>query len=190
MFLILLTIVSLVTVLLFGKITSSKRDGNLPKVIAGACLVFSWITIVMWFTSLLETWQIGLNTPGAGGESIPAWNRTVLNSLRTVAFLLPTSRFTLGVLYALPLLLIPLASTVASRSQAMLPLTFSTLGNLIFFWVQVIVDSGLATSFVKLSIQGVILLLAYFFLVLALLLQRPLSSFLATFRGVDGRATR
>jgi hypothetical protein len=176
MFLFLLAIVSIVAVLIFAQLNNKKKAGALLKVITGVCFAFSWVAIVMWFTSLVEVWQIGLNTPGANNESVPIWSRIVLSSLREVVYLLPASRLTLGVLYALPILLIPLASAAVKRSQVTLVLMLSTLVNLFFFWIQVIVDSGIPPSFMKVSIQGLVLLITYTLLIAALILQRSLSA--------------
>lgn len=173
MFLLLLTAASIVSLLLFVYFNRTKQDNGLLSVVfMSICFLFSWLAIVMWFTSLVEVWQIGLNTPGAYSHSLPIWSRVVLISLRAVVSWFPASRLALGILYALPFLLIPLASVAANPSRSKFSFATSTLFNVFFFWMQVIVDSQLLSSFMGLSIQGVILLLTYILFILALLLQQ------------------
>jgi hypothetical protein len=172
MFLLLLILVSIVATLIFVRFNKAQ-DNMLVKIVAIFCFSFSWLAIVLWFTSLVELWQIALNTPAAHHASIPVGNRAMLTFLQEAVYLLPISRFMLAILYAFPLLLIPLILIMIKRSQAVLILMFSTLANLLFFWIQVLVDTGFQASFMKISIQGMILLTTYALVVYGLVRQRP-----------------
>lgn len=158
--LLLSIVISIIAVLTFVRFKKAE-SGALLKIVIGFCFTFSWVVLAMWFTSLVEVWQIALNTPGAENASLPAWRRTILGLLREAVYLFPTNRLTLGVLYALPFLLIPITLAIAKRYQAILILLFSTLVNLLFFWSQVIVDSSIPGSIGKISVQGAILLMSY-----------------------------
>ena len=174
MFATLLFIISIIALSNF--IWFNKRQNNyLFQLITGFCFVFSWVMIVMWITSLVEVWQIALSTPASNNASLALGSRLILNLLREMVNLLPISRLTLGVLYALPILLIPLILSVVKRSQVMLILNYSTLINLLFFGTQVIVDKGIPVSFTKISIQGSIFLTTYFLASFVLIQQRRLN---------------
>ncbi len=173
MFLLLLILVSITTVLFFVHFREAQKN-NLIKLVVISCFSFSWAAIVLWLTVLIEGWQISLNTPAAHSEAIPEWSRTILTLLQEAAYLLPMNRLTLAVVYAMPLLLIPLLLIVLKRSQATLILMFATMLNLIFFWIQVIIDNSFPASFMQTSIQGIILLVTYILVLYLLVRQRPL----------------
>ncbi len=174
MFLVII-IVSIVTLLVLIQ-NNKGKDNAFYRSVAGICLVFSWAVIVMWFAVLTETWQIALNTPVVNNVSIPVWGRIVQNLLRSVVYVFPVSRLMLAILYALPILLIPMVLFVMRRSQVTSILLYSTLMNLLFFGVQLLADNWIHTSFIKIPIQGVVLLTTYAFLLYALIRQRPFNS--------------
>jgi len=161
-------IVSIVTGVLFIQVNQGK-DNAIFRLATAICFVFSWLIIAMWFTILTEAWQLALDTPAASSELIPAWGRVVQNLLHRVVFVLPVSRLTLGVLYALPILLIPLILAVVRRPQMMSLLLYSTSVNLLFFWMQLIVDNWTRIPFMKIPIQGTILLTTYVLVIYALI---------------------
>ncbi len=180
MFFLLLITVSILALLIFMRFRQ-PQPRKLIKFVAIICFSFSWVAVVMWFTSLAEAWQIALSTPAANSESIAAWNRTVLTLLREAVYLLPVSRLTLAILYASPFLLIPVTLTIIKRSQATVILMFSTLMNLLFFWIQLLVDYGITASFSKISIQGVIMLTTYAAMLYILVRQRPFNRHLNSY---------
>ncbi len=167
-------IVSIATLLLFIQ-NHKGKDNTLFRIIAGICFAFSWVLIVMWFTVLIEGWQITLNTPIANSDLIPVWGRIVQNLLRSIVFLFPVTRLTLGILYALPILLIPAVLVVIKRPQATSIMLYSAGANFLFFWMLLIVDNGIHLSFIKIPIQGTVLLTTYLFLLYGLVRQRPFS---------------
>ena len=171
MFFTITIIVSIVTLLVFIQ-NKKGKDNALFRIVSGICFAFSWILIVMWVTVLIEGWQMALNTPTANSELIPVWGHIVQNLLRSVAFLFPVTRLTLGVLYALPILLIPVVLVMLKRPQATSILLYSTLMNLLFFWVQLIADNWIHMSFIKIPIQGTVLLMTYAFLLYVLIRQQ------------------
>lgn len=172
MFSLLLILVSIVAPLIFVRFNKTQ-DNTLVKIVAIVCFSFSWWAIVVWFAFLVEGWQLTLNTPAAQKATLPVGNRAMLTLLQEAVYLLPISRLMLAILYASPLLLIPLILITRKRSQAVLILMFSTVANLLFFWIQVLADSGFQASFMNISIQGMILLTTYALLIYALIRQRP-----------------
>lgn len=174
------TILILTIVIPFVFIQHKKGgDNTLLNFIAGVGFVYSWALVVMWLTVLIEGWQISLNTPMVRSELIPVWVRFVLNLLHSISFLFPVNRLTLGILYALPVLLIPLGFIGMGRWfigwDNLSILLYSTMLNLLFFWIQVLADSGSHSSFVYVSVQGTVLLMTYLVLLVALIGQRPFS---------------
>jgi hypothetical protein len=155
----LLAVILIAVLLIF--VHFKTRNDNLVKIIAGVWFIFSWVVLVMWFTALVETWQIALNTPGANDTSLPVWERTVLSVLHEAVYIFPISRLALGTLYTLPFMTIPMALIAIKRSQTKRILIFSTLVNLLLFGIQVIIDNGIPPTFMKISIQGIILLVSY-----------------------------
>ncbi len=155
----LLAIILIVALLVF--VHFKTRNNNLVKIIAVIWFVFSWVVLVMWFTVLVETWQIALNTPGANDISLPVWEHAALSVLREAVYIFPISRLALGTLYTLPFMMIPIALIAVKRSQTKRILIFSTLVNLLFFGIQVIIDNGIPPTFMKISIQGIIILVSY-----------------------------
>lgn len=119
------------------------------------------MALVMWLTALVETWQIALNTPEANNISLPVWERTALSVLREAVYIFPISRVALGTLYTLPFMMIPIVLIAIKRSQTKRILVFSTLVNLLFFGIHVLIDNGIPPTFMKISIQGIILLVSY-----------------------------
>ena len=160
-------------ILLIFILNKKGKDNALFRIVSGMCFAFSWVLIVMWLTGLIEGWQIWLNTPIANSELIPIWGHVIQNLLRSVVFLFPVTRLTLGILYALPILLIPVLLVMVKRLQATPIMLYSTLMNLLFFWILLIVDNGVRLSSIKMPIQGVVLLTTYLILLYALLRQRP-----------------
>lgn len=155
----LLAIVLITVLLIFVYVRT--QNNKLVKIIAGIWFIFSWILLAMWFVGLVETWQIALNTPRANDISLPVWELTTLGVLREAVYILPISRLALGILYTLPLVIIPIALIAIKRSQMNLILIFSTMVNVLFFGIQVIIDNGIPSTFTKISIQGVVLLISY-----------------------------
>lgn len=167
---ITIVIVSLVTLLIFIQ-NKQGKDNALFKMLSGICFAFSWVLIVMWCTVMIETWQIALNTP-TNNELISEGERIIQNLLRSIVFLFPVSRLTLGILYALPIFLIPLILLRGKWSQMTSILLHSTLVNLLFFWSQLIIDNWLRLSFMRISLQGLVLLITYVFVIYVLIRQR------------------
>lgn len=151
------------------------KDNTFFRIVGGVCLAFSWVLIVMWFTVLIEGWQLTLNTPMADNNLVPMWGRVVQNLLRNIAFLLPVSRLTLGILYASPIILVPIWLMVVKRLQATSIMMYSALVNLLFFWILFIVDNWLRISHIRIPIQGVVLLTIYALSLYVLIRQRPFS---------------
>ncbi len=149
------------------------KDNTFFRIVGGICLAFSWVLIVMRFAVLIESWQIMLNTPGANSDLIPVWGHIVQNLLRNIVFLLPVTRLTLGILYASPILLVPIWLMVVKRLQATSIVLYSALVNLLFFWILFIVDDWLRISHIKIPIQGVVLLTIYALSLYVLIRQRP-----------------
>jgi len=155
---------------------NKRRDHPGIRLIAGLCFFVSWLLVVAWLVVQVEVWQIGLATPAASDPTLPAWSRTVLALLGEAAYLLPIGRFSLGLLCAAPLLLLPLGLTLFNRPQATLILLTASGANLVFFWLQVAVDLGLSGSLEMLAVRGIILLATYGLVCLGLLWQARLLS--------------
>ncbi len=174
---LLLIIFSLAVVLNFIWFNQNRRK-NLPKLFARVGFILSWMLIVMWLASLAELWQIAMNTPQAYDDSIPTWSSYVFGFLRAAVYLLPVPRLALGVLYAMPFLLVPVAVALANRPQATPVFIFSTWVNSLFFWILVVMDNGRASSFTGICIHGAIVLVTYVFALFALVRQRQVIAFL------------
>lgn len=164
--------VSIVTLLVFVQ-NNKGKDNVWYRLIAGICFTFSWVLLVMWFTVLIENWQIALSTPAATGEFIPLWGRGVQNLLRNVAFLLPVSRLGLAVFYGLPILLIPIALIMTKKQRMLSILLYAALLNLLFLWTQLIAEYWSRSSLVQIPLQGVIFLASYVLVLVLLMWQRP-----------------
>jgi hypothetical protein len=155
---------------------NKRRDHPGIRLVAGVCLFISWLLVVAWLVVQVEAWQISLATPAATDPALPAWSRAVLALLREAAYWLPIGRFALGLLYATPLLLLPLGLALSNRAQATLILLSAAGANLIFFWLQVVVELGLSGSLEMQAVRGVILLVTYSLVCLGLLWQARLLS--------------
>jgi len=173
MFFAIITIVSIVTLLAIIQF-DERKDNILFRLVVSICFFFSWGMIVMWLTVLIETWQLALSTPFANSESIPTWGHIIQNFLRRAVFLFPVSRLTLGILYALPILLIPALLIAVKQSQALPTMLLSTLANLLFFWTQLIIDYWMRLSYLKIPVQGIILLMTYALTLYILIRHRSL----------------
>lgn len=172
---LLIIFVSIVTILVFVQHNKGK-DNVWYRLIAGLCFTFSWVLLVMWFTVLIENWQIALSTPAATSEFIPSWERGVQNLLRNVAFLLPASRPGLAIFYGLPILLIPITLIMTKKQRVSSILLYSALLNLLFLWTQLIVDNWSRFSPMQIPLQGVILLASYVLVLVLLMGQRPFTT--------------
>ncbi|MFO7537861.1 MAG: hypothetical protein R6X32_07350 [Chloroflexota bacterium] len=155
---------------------NKRRDHPGIRLVAGLSLFVSWLLVVAWLVVQVEVWQISLATPAATDPALPAWSRAILALLREAAYWLPLGRFTLGLLYAVPLLLLPLALALSNRPQATLILLTSAGANLVFFWLQVAVELGLSGSLEMQAVRGIILLATYGLVCLGLLWQARLLS--------------
>jgi hypothetical protein len=155
---------------------NKRRDHPGIRLVAGVCLFISWLLVVAWLVVQVEAWQISLATPAASDPALPAWSRAVLTLLREAAYWLPIGRFSLGLLYAAPLLLLPLGLALSNRAQATMILLSAAVANLVFFWLQVVVELGLPGSLEMQAVRGVILLATYGLVCLGLLWQARLWS--------------
>lgn len=180
MFFALMIIVSIVTSLVFI-LNKTGKDNALFRIVGGLCLLFSWVLIVMWFTVLIESWQFALNTPMANNDLVPAWGRMLQSLLHRVVFLFPITRLTLGILYALPIVSIPVLLIAAQPTQLTAIAAFSAVINMLFFWVSflwmlVTAAQGFSFTFEKVLSEGIVFLPAYAFLLYGLVRQRPFAT--------------
>ncbi|MCK5919339.1 MAG: hypothetical protein KAG66_00255 [Methylococcales bacterium] len=160
---------SIMTLLIFIQMRKGKEMPIVYKLIMGISFIFSWAAVAIWFTTLVESWQLSLNTPAVA--ALPR-GQDVINLLRHVAFLLPVKRLTLGVLYALPILLIPIVWMVVKWQNRLQIALFSTMINWLFFWIITIVDN-LSHSLVQIPLEGGVLLIVYLMVFFVLVGQRP-----------------
>lgn len=160
---------SIMTLLIFIQMRKGKEMPIVYKLIMGISFIFSWAAVAIWFTTLVESWQLSLNTPAVA--ALPR-GQDVINLLRHVAFLLPVKRLTLGVLYALPILLIPIVWMVVKWQNRLQIALFSTMINWLFFWIITIVDN-LSHSLVQIPLEGGVLLIVYLMVLFVLVGQRP-----------------
>ena len=172
---LLIIFVSIVTLLVFVQ-NNKGKDNVWYRLIAGICFTFSWVLLVMWFTVLIENWQIALSAPAANSGFIPSWGHGVQKLLRNVAFLLPVSRLGLAVLYGLPILLIPIALIIKKKQRASSILLYSTLLNLLFLWTQLIAEHWSRSFLVQIPLQGAIFLASYVLVLVLLMWQRPFTT--------------
>lgn len=159
MFLLTILIISIVTMLIFIQNIKGK-DNPLFQAIAALCFAFSGVTLVMWFTILIEGWQIALGTPASSWQSLSGGERAI-QMVQRIVFLLPVSRLALGALYTSPIIVIPLALAARKRSQATSIILHATLLNLLFFWTQLIIDEWIRASITSIPLQSVVLVASY-----------------------------
>lgn len=109
MFFITIIILSLITLFALIRLETQKDSNSIGfKLIAAGCFIVSWGVIIMALTAMIERWQLALNTPLAHQTGLPIWGQWVQAGLEQLVFLFPVRRVTLGLIYALPILLIPL----------------------------------------------------------------------------------
>ena len=165
-------IASIATLIIFIQKYKGKEIVPIARLVIGICFAFSWMVIVMWFSVWTEDWQLSLNTPAAYNLSLPAWGHAVINLLRRAVFLLPVSRLTLGIFYASPVLLIPIALAVINRQQIVQIMLFSSLINWLFYWNLFIIDTQFR-SLEQIPLKAIILLTTYLFVLYLLAWKRP-----------------
>ncbi len=126
--------------------------------------------LVIWFTVLLERWQISLNVPATFNAELSLWRRGVLTVLALIAYTLPTSRLVSAAVFALPFVIIPLSASWQRPTRIPLILVLASVVNSLFFISQLIIDQltmGLPT---QISVQGIAWLISYIMGVFILLI--------------------
>lgn len=137
------------------------RNSILYKIIVTGCFVFSWSFIVIWFMVTIEALQISYNMPVISASNLPAPIHQVLQHV----FFFPIRRIYVAFIYALPALIIPLAS--ASRSSTLFSsLLRAACLNTIYFWLHVALDRWTSGD-----THALILLITYFILLYLLLIS-------------------
>jgi len=152
----------LVLILYFRRHIQEAQNNSLYKIIVTGCLFFSWASIVMWFTVIIESWQISHSMPAAAYQ--PDWFAPIQQVLQYAFNYLPVHRIYLAAVYALPALVIPLASARRSDEAFFIYLRAAVL-NTAYFWIQAAADRWAGNT-----AQALILLVTYFFLLYLLLI--------------------
>jgi hypothetical protein len=110
--------------------------------------------------ALIERWQLAV--------AVPDTDSFIKSVLYNLVYFVPVSRITLGVFYALPVLLIPVVVAIAIKKQAPTILHYATAINLLFFAVHMAADRWITPS-VGLPVQRVLLLTIYGLVMVGLL---------------------
>lgn len=166
----ILIIMSILTLLLFMRFEKIESEA-IRDLVPGISFAISWLVTVLLFVVLIETWQYTLSIPEVVREPVPAWGQVIESMLHTAVYLFPVSRIGLAVLYALPLLLVPLLVIIVKQVEVGPALLYSALVNWLFFWLLLVLDNGLPETATRIPIQGLILLIAY--ALVLFLLARP-----------------
>lgn len=172
MFFAMIIVASIITLLIFVQ-NRKGQNSTLFTIIGGISFAFSWVLVVMWFTVLIEGWQIALNTPMVNHDLLPMWEHIGQRLLHTLVGLFPAPRLGLAVIYASPILLLPLLLIGVNRLRVTSILLYSALVNLLFFWVLFMMDSWSSLAQSKTVLEGVVSLTTYALVLYALVRQRP-----------------
>ena len=152
-----------ISVFYFHHDTHKSQHNRFYKIIVVGCLFSSWTLIAMWFTAIIESWQISGSIPASA--SLPSGLLLVRQALHFIFNTLPIRRLYLGIIYALPALAIPFISKKHSDKALTIYLRAAIL-NVIFFWTQVSVEwlAHKSSSITGDITQTLVLLLTYFLL--------------------------
>lgn len=138
------------------------RNSISYKLIVTGCFFFSWSFIVMWFMVMIEALQISYGMPAVDASN---WLAPLHQVLQHVFLFFPMRRIYVAIIYALPALIIPLASARRNNAFFFILLRAACL-NTIYFWLHVALDRWTSGE-----TQALILLITYFILLYLLLLS-------------------